>query len=173
MYNDSVENQPEATGIDSPNATYFIPSEAAEDKQNKYETYWRYNEGLWTSRNQVNKSEEWRRDRRSLLNSIASELELTSAQKERAKSRFSDIDLWSNKTSRQQRLEASCFGICALVFNEDVMPQRDESCVYLPHKDDKENPSHFVAAKEEIGLEDNEIEYAINQILKIVCGNND
>lgn len=172
MSNDYDDDQPRATGIDSPNNTYFEPSDAPAN-ENKYERLWRWNQGLWKSRNRVDEKEVWRQDRLNVLDSIASELELTDWQKEEAQRTLESVNLTDTSVGQTPRLEASCFCICAFTFNEDVHPEREDSCIYLPHKEDENNPDHFIEAKNELGLSDTELSTALEQLRKAFASEND
>lgn len=167
------DDQPEAISIESPSATSLNPSDDETGREDHYKRLWLWNEGLWKSRNRVDEEKMWEKDRLNTLNAIASELELSSWQKERATKILKNINLTEVSTGQQPRIKASCFAICVFVFNEDVKPRRSGSCIYLPDKDDEDNPDHFVRAKEEIGLTDAEISNAVNQILKNFLGSAD
>ena len=160
------DDQPEAISIESPSATSLNPSDDETGRGEHYKRLWHWNEGLWKSRNRVDEQKMWKKDRLNVLNAIATELELSPAQKSRASNIIKNANFNQSTSWEQISLEASCFAICLFVFNKDVKPRRKGSCIYLPDKDDEDNPDHFVRAKDEIGLTDAEISKAVDQILK-------
>lgn len=164
MATDYDETIDERTGTDSPNNTHFSPSDASDARERKYQTLWGYNEEILESRNNVNSAEIWRRDRLATLDAIASSLSLSDAQHQRARHLLDTADLTDEVEGQYTSIEASCFGLCALVFNEDARPEREGSTTYFPAKRDESNPDHFVRVQSEVGLSDREVDQAMREL---------
>lgn len=114
MSDDYTEYTEDNSRIDSPNATYFEPSEAPDHREDHYETLWRYNQG-WKTRNRVEESGQWKEDQRRLLASIADSLELTDFQRERALTVLEGVDMREASSWNQLPSEAYCVALCAFV----------------------------------------------------------
>lgn len=164
MSDEYDDKQHDTIGVDSPNSTYLQPGDADPDKEAKYERMWRYNEGLWKSRNRVDNEEAWRRGRIVTLHAIASDLELNDYQRQEATGALQEIDLGGASNGQQTSLEAYCFAICAFVANADAKPHREGSSIYLPAKSSDKNPDRFVRVQRSLKLSETEIEKAMDEL---------
>lgn len=151
-------------GADSPNETYFGASEAPSHKQRKFERLWYYNEDLKISPEQYNSEEIWRRDRLSVLDAIASTLDLTDAQKDRARAIVESTDITEQSGGNYSSVEAYCFAAYVVAFNDGSTSDRAVNRVYVPRRYDFKNPNHFVEARKSIGLSKAEVSEAIEAI---------
>jgi hypothetical protein len=151
-------------GTDSPNNTYFRASEAPPHKQRKFQRLWYYNEDLKVSPEQYSSEEIWRRDGLSVLDAIASTLDLTDAQKDRARAIVESTDITEESGGNYSSVEAYCFAACVVAFNDGSTSDSGVNRVYLPRRDDSKNPQHFVAAQKSVGLSKVEIAEAMESI---------
>jgi hypothetical protein len=158
---DNIAEQPlDQTANDQDNATYFRVEEAPADQQKDYERRRRFNSGTWISRNRVDESKQWERDRLAVFDAIAGQLELTDHQRTVGREIFGEIRFGDSFIS----VEAVAFAVCASVANDDVRPQYPGSTLYLPSKPDAENPDRFVSLQHDLGLDSD----AIGDALRIV-----
>jgi hypothetical protein len=100
---------------DTPNATYFDPSEN-NTRGEHYRRLRLYNRGTWKDRREENKEVRHRADNLSVLDAISSQVELNPYQKKEAR-RFLDT---LNLQDLGMSISVVSFGICAVVANEDV-----------------------------------------------------
>ena len=158
MYDSYSDEQPSKAGIDSPNNTNFNPHEASADKQQKYSRLWYYNEDLKRDRNNVNSEEVRRRERNHILDAISSSLELPEHQHKEAQLILEQTNFNDEVEGRYLSIETYCFAICVLVWNSN---QQSVSRFVIPETSAIEP---FKSIKENIGISDDELEQAIEQL---------
>jgi hypothetical protein len=160
MSNSIAEHPVDRTADDQDNATYFRIDDAPRDKQDIYERLRRFNSGSWISRNRVNESKQWERDRLAIFDAIAGQLELTDHQRSIGREVFGEIRFGDSFVS----IETFAFAVCASVANDDVRPQYPGSTLYLPSKTDADNPDRFVSLQHDLDLNSESIGTALRTV---------
>lgn len=160
MSNSYSDEQPEKSGTESPSNTHFYSSDAANEKREKFQRLWFYNENLKRDRNNFQSTEVRRREKHHILDAISSKLEIPEYQHKKAKRILEDSNFTDEVEGQYLSLEAYCFAICVFVFNQEVpIPKR-----HLPRKPDDGNPSHFVSLQDELDISDQKLLQALDEL---------
>lgn len=159
------DSEPEKSGIDSPNATRFNPSDASNSSERKFKRLWFYNENLKRDRTNTNSSEVRRREQSHILDAISSSLELPSYQHTEARTVVTQTNFTEEVSGRYLSIETYCFGICVLIHNQNVRKFQNK---HLPEKSDSQNPDIFVNTMEEIDITDTELRQSLDELEKSV-----
>jgi len=158
----------EKASIDSQSATPFIPDEASDELQQKFQRLWFYNEDLRRDRNNTNSTEVRRREKNHILDAVSSSLELPEYQHKEAKQILRQTNFNNLVEGRYLSLEVYCFAICIFVHNKRVNRFENK---YIPKEGTSETPELFYEVQEEIGITVNQLQQAIAEIRKEVKEN--
>ena len=143
---ETTEKEPsEVITPDTPNATYFKPSEGSNPE--KFKRFRSYNRGTWKDRREEDKRVTHRQDNLAIFDAISTQVELNSYQKQEARRTFDNLDL--QRIGRQARLVAFC--VCAVVANDDV----HDGHRYWPTANNTDDA--FERLAEALGFRDNQI----------------
>lgn len=140
----SEKQPPTVLDSDTENATTIHPNEAPPSQREKYKRFRAYNTGLWNGPRRENKSEMHRQDDLHRFDALASQLELTSFQKERGRLIFDELEYFGPP------VEHTIFAVCAVVVNADY----SDGSRYWPHPSKSDNDEMFdeMASELEISL---------------------
>ena len=148
----------EKASIDSQSATPFIPDEASDELQQKFQRLWFYNEDLRRDRNNTNSTEVRRREKNHILDAISSSLELPEYQHKEAQKIVEQTNFTDSVEGQYLSIETYCFAICVLVWNQYNSNVRR---VVLP---DTQNIEPFKTLKEELDISDTKLKQALEEL---------
>lgn len=156
MYDE--ESREPITEPDTDNATKFHPTEAPDDKQQKFNRFHLYNSGVSNGK-WVNRELQRERDNFALYDAVSSQIELTDYQKRRGREVFDNLKL--NEIGVSATTVAFC--VCAIVVREDGR-------VYHPQRSDGNNDALFVEYESELPCTTRQLHSIYNRVWEVVNG---
>lgn len=142
----SERQPPDVLTSDTKNETKIDSSEAPPGQGAKYQWFRAYNTGLWNGPKRENKEAMRRQDNLHRFDSLASTLELTDYQKERARRHFDQIDL----KDTGKPIDHLIFAICVVVANQDGYGKRKR---YWPVETKDDNDELFAGIADDLDID--------------------